>query len=261
MFKNLLHKSPEEDLSNLVISEPTGFQQVQHVGVGSDGQVNFDSLPKEWVQTMRAAGIRKRDLRDDTTRNEVFSMLSEQDKKAPQPPPKTRPQPPPPHSSSGFQVPARKPPPPPNKKLPPPPPGKAKPGPPPVPPSRQNPPPPTPSKGNLPPVPPKSYSQPKSNPPPPTPPSRRSGAPPPPPPPINNNEAPATPAPRGMTLAEQLQAKKSDLNQNVVVEEKPKMDEDDIVNSLRGIMIKRRSEMNMEEEVEDDEDDEDDWSD
>ncbi|GAB1218759.1 hypothetical protein ENUP19_0003G0047 [Entamoeba nuttalli] len=255
----------------MVISEPTDFRQINHVSVGSDGQVNLDSISPEWKLKLRQAGIRKKDLQDETTRKEIFSLLSENDKQTPSSTHGTLPPPPPgrkpPTSSTGKQVPSRKPPAPPNKKLPTPPQGKGKPIPPPKPDNRNvpshhlpvEPPPVPPPHGEAPslppPVPPPRGGAPA------LPPPRRGTKNAPPPPPLEPKVvAPVSTVPSGPSLAEQLQAKRNDLNSAPVEDNVPVQQDDDIVSALRGIMVKRREDMNMVDN-EEEEEEEDDWSD
>ncbi|BFU25056.1 hypothetical protein EHI8A_012280 [Entamoeba histolytica HM-1:IMSS-B] len=269
LFRN---KHPKEDFENMVISEPTDFRQINHVSVGSDGQVNLDSISPEWKLKLRQAGIRKKDLQDETTRKEIFSLLSENDKQTPSSTHGTLPPPPgrkPLTSSTGKQVPSRKPPAPPNKKLPTPPQGKGKPIPPPKPDNRNvpshhlpvEPPPVPPPHGQAPslppPVPPPRGGAPA------LPPPRRGtkNAPPPPPPLEPKVVAPVSTVPSGPSLAEQLQAKRNDLNSAPVEDNVPVQQDDDIVSALRGIMVKRREDMNMVDNEEEEEEDDDDWSD
>lgn len=250
-------KKPTEDFEHMEISEPQGFTKVHHVGVGSDGRIDVDNLPPEWKAKMRQAGISKKYLKnvDDGTRQEIFSVLSEDDKKKTAPP-----------NNTSMKVPPRRPPPPPpNKKLPP------------TPNAKRPPPPPKPSTG----VPPSPRHSVTTGPPPPPPPPRRGhsaasvpvpppkreSVPPPPPPttmtlpPITQEQHPCT-QPMGLSLAEQLQAKKGTLNSTKDIEpqETPAYDSDDIVDALRGIMLKRREDMNMDD-VTEEEEEEDDWSD
>ncbi|EDR29531.1 Wiskott-Aldrich syndrome protein, putative [Entamoeba dispar SAW760] len=265
LFRN---KYPKEDFENMVISEPTDFRQINHATIESNGQVNINSIPSEWKLNLRKAGIHKKDLKDEKTRTEIFSLLSKNDKRAPSSTHGTLPPPPPgrkpPTSSSGKQVPSHKPPAPPNKKLPTPPQGKGKPIPPPRPGNRDAlshhhsdvPLPPSPHGEAPPPVPPPRGGAPA------LPPPRRGTKNVPPPPPLDPNAVtPTSTTLSGPSLAEQLQAKKNDLNSVPVEDNTLAQQEDDIVGALRGIMIKRREDMNMVDNEEEEEDEEDDWSD
>ena len=95
----------QEEIMNLEISEPTNFKQIHHVGVGSDGTINLDNIPPEWKSKLRQAGVKKKDLKDDKFREEMFAMLAEDDKKAPPTTSNAAPPPPPPRGTSSGGVP------------------------------------------------------------------------------------------------------------------------------------------------------------
>ena len=73
---SFFRRKKKSEIDDLVISEPQNFQHGQHVGVGSDGNLDLDNMPKEWIPKLRAAGIRKKDLQDPETRQAVFNELS-----------------------------------------------------------------------------------------------------------------------------------------------------------------------------------------
>eukprot|EP00730_Choanoeca_flexa_P007654 TRINITY_DN12369_c1_g1_i1.p1 TRINITY_DN12369_c1_g1~~TRINITY_DN12369_c1_g1_i1.p1 ORF type:complete len:548 (+),score=130.96 TRINITY_DN12369_c1_g1_i1:67-1710(+) len=210
--KNKKGEKPKLDKS--MISGPSDFKHVSHIGLDQDGEFNAEAIPDDWKELLSEAGIDANQLEDEETRKFVQDFVEQQggidqfkqSQKAPPPPPPSNPSPyggapPPPPSRSG-------PPPPPSRAAPPPAPGRS--APPPAPPS-SNPfvpsggPPPPPSgrkppmapSGGAPPPPSRAGPPPppsKSGPPPPPP----SGGGPPPPPPPSSGGAPPPPPPPGV---------------------------------------------------------------
>ncbi|KAL1526331.1 hypothetical protein AB1Y20_015045 [Prymnesium parvum] len=149
----------------MVISGPTDFKHVAHVGWDEQQGFQVQDLPAEWKVLFKKAGVKKKDLTDKDTARMIVETITEKmsdqemaqmpalpgvtdrprPKPPPAPPPRTAPvaapqphaQPtPPPRTAPAAPGPTRP--------APPPPPPKAQPRPPPTPPAVPSPPPPVP---------------------------------------------------------------------------------------------------------------------
>ncbi|EDQ86778.1 uncharacterized protein MONBRDRAFT_38251 [Monosiga brevicollis MX1] len=194
-------------LDKSMISGPSDFRHVSHIGLDQDGEFDVNNIPPRWESLLNEAGIDKKDLEDEDTRRFIEDFVNknggiesaEEAAWAPPPAPaRNGPPPPPPPGRAGPPPPApmRGPPPAPSGSAPPPPPPtNRKPAmgaPPPPPPMNAGPPPPPPMGGGGPPPPPPPMGG--GGPPPPPPPmGGGSGGPPPPPPPMNAGPPPPPP--------------------------------------------------------------------
>jgi len=206
----------EDEIDNLVISEPTNFRHASSIGWDPVNGFQINNIPPEWRRLFQSAGIKKSDLKNQQTA--AFVMRTIEDNIGVD-------------NSGGGNITSSKPPPPMGR--PPPPPGSAPP-PPPQPNSGYSSPPPPPPQPNS------GYSAP-------TPPGGGYSAPAPPPPPTfsgskpvaragllesiqqgttlkpvsstQNNEKVLPPQGLAATLASAMEARRQNIREDVVEED------------------------------------------
>eukprot|EP01112_Ceratiomyxa_fruticulosa_P008781 TRINITY_DN2275_c0_g1_i1.p1 TRINITY_DN2275_c0_g1~~TRINITY_DN2275_c0_g1_i1.p1 ORF type:complete len:405 (-),score=109.91 TRINITY_DN2275_c0_g1_i1:188-1402(-) len=216
----------DDDLDDLIISDPRGFRHESHIGWDPSAGFEIKNIPPEWRKLFSAAGVKKSELRDAETAKFVMNVIGDvvaQGGTSPYNPP---PAPPTPQSNA-----------PPRSNLPPPPP---------------------PITGSIP------GGMPP--PPPPAMPKKSMGPPPPPPPTNNASASPATQAPksndsRGDLLSAIQKGKELRKVDPTTPQDLPDLgtiNKNDLVGTLSAAMAQRRGAL-REEDEEDEEEDE--WSD
>jgi Wiskott-Aldrich syndrome protein len=133
-----LFKKDDDDMDDLIISEPTNFRHASSIGWDPVNGFQINNIPPEWRRLFQSAGIKKSDLKNQTTAAFVMKTIEENGgfdapPAAPRPPPPPGGRPPAPPGGAPPPPPGGAPPPPPNAPAPPPPPamgGDAPPAPP-----------------------------------------------------------------------------------------------------------------------------------
>ena len=95
-------KPKQKKVDKSMISGPTGFQHVSHVGYAKGKGLDVNNVPPEWLETFKKAGLTNEQLQDPKTAKFVMKFMQEHSGEAPV---AKRPPPPPPSRRRVPEVP------------------------------------------------------------------------------------------------------------------------------------------------------------
>ena len=77
-FRNWIAGKPQDGKErHFEIGEVTSVVHESHVGIKADGSFDLKNIPPEWKVMFRAAGIRKKDLKDAATAKAILNAIGE----------------------------------------------------------------------------------------------------------------------------------------------------------------------------------------